>query len=85
MAKKNCPPKKKPAPKGLAAAAASGGGPLEVSVKRMSMQLPLRDLFAAFALAGNLAADQENILSAAEAAGDAYHYADAMMRQREAR
>ncbi|TXH13414.1 MAG: hypothetical protein E6R03_11380 [Hyphomicrobiaceae bacterium] len=80
MAKKNCPQKKKPAPKGLAAAAASGGEPLEVSVKRMSMQLPLRDLFAAFALAGikscGYCGDPD------ETADEAFVLADAMMKGR---
>ncbi len=84
MAKKNCPPKKKSAPKGLAAAAASGGGPLEVSVKRMSMQLPLRDLFAAFALAGIVAHGFDGYAKVSEAK-QAYDYADIMMRQREAK
>lgn len=81
MAKKNCPPKKKPALKGLAASAASGGGPLEVSVKRMSMQLPLRDLFAAFALAGIVSNGYDGYAKVAEAK-EAYDYADYMMQQR---
>lgn len=39
---------------GLAGAAEPGGKPLRVAVERMSIQPPLRDVFAAFALAGLL-------------------------------
>jgi len=50
----------------------------------LEVELPMRDLFAAFALAGIIArghADTE--LSAAEQAADAYYFADAALAARE--
>lgn len=78
MAKKVCPPKKKPAKKGLAGASQCGGKPLEVSISRASLQLPLRDLFAAFALAGIISSCDCNTCEATEA----YRFSDAMMKRR---
>lgn len=81
MAKKSCSPKKKAAPKGLAGAAIPGGGPLEVSIKRASFQLPLRDMFAAFALAG-LIADTNSSGRPDDFACASYGYAEAMLKAR---
>lgn len=87
MVKKVCPPKKKPVKKGLAGAAQCGGQPLEVSISRASLQLPLRDLFAAFALAGLLSSsdpiDDDFLLEGMNMIADqACIAADAMMKRR---
>ena len=50
---------------------------------RLDAELPLRDLFAAFALAGMLSKPREEGLEAKNVADTAYWYADAMLAQRE--
>lgn len=87
MAKKMCSPKKKATVKGIAGAAKAGGSPLEVSISRASLQLPLRDLFAAFALAGLLSSsdpiDDDFIFEGMNMIADqSFIAADAMMKRR---
>lgn len=81
MAKKKCAPKTKAEPKGLAGAAMRGGEPIDVNVGRLSVKLPLRDLFAAFAMAGMLAdasvRDTQGVV-----AKNAWLMADAMLKAR---
>lgn len=85
---KKKPGKKPPAKpvKGIAAAAEPGGNPLpdrepiQVELKRFAVALPMRDLFAAAALAGLLFDDPG--ISYSEAAGISYLHADEMMKRR---
>lgn len=86
MAKKDsCPKKKVPAKKpvkGLADAAEKGGLPIRVAVERMSIQPPLRDMFAAFALAGMLANEGYNHWVSGRVAEEAWMMADQMLETR---
>lgn len=85
MSKKKVVPPKKPT-KGLSAAAEPGGEPLRVQIDRFAVALPLRDMFAAAALAGYLSGverdDPDVVPTIKQIASDAYRYADAMMEAR---
>lgn len=80
MAMKPKSPPKKPA-KGLAGAATPGGEPIEVAIKRFAVALPLRDMFAAAALAG-LLANSNSRGTPGEITKGCYVYADWMMEAR---
>ena len=85
MAKKQGCPKKVPAKKaarGLASAAEKGGMPIRVEVERMSIKPPLRDMFAAFALAGIMAKSGAWEIREDDAAEASWAVADAMLKAR---
>lgn len=84
MSKKKVAPKPR---KGLAGAAEPGGAeiagrqPIDVNIRRFAVASPLRDTFAAAALAG-LLANGDNSGSMSWYAREAYDHADAMMKER---
>ena len=80
MSKKKAVPPKKTV-KGLSAAAEPGGEPLRVQIDRFAVALPLRDMFAAAALAGMLA-NSDFTGGPRFYSQEAYNVADAMMETR---